>query len=259
LASWLRGGVPTYQKSKYIINSRFLSTFGVSGIRGCFLFCLSIMFLVNDDYSPAITLPLDTQYNIHLFRNKLPHNSAHDSFLRVDKKEIPPTQKPCGKSSQTLIKQHNPLLTTMARNYREFKIWPKAYQLVLDLYKLSNIFPSHESSKMRDQLRRAAISTISNIAEGSTRPSSKEFLFFLTYSYGSLKEIDCLLNLAKDLEYIGTKDFDWIIKSLDEVSAGLFLLMRHIEKDTKHTHFQKFKKEAEMASGQVAHPFVATR
>jgi four helix bundle protein len=140
----------------------------------------------------------------------------------------------------------------MARNYKEFKIWPKAYQLVLDLYRLSNAFPSHESSKMRDQLRRAAISVVSNIAEGSTRPSSKEFLFFLTYSYGSLKEIDCLLNLTKDFEYITQKDFDWAIKAVDEVSAGLFLLMRHVEKDTKYSHFQKFKREAESASMPAA-------
>jgi four helix bundle protein len=95
---------------------------------------------------------------------------------------------------------------------------------------------------MRDQIRRAAISVITYIAEGSTRPSSKEFLFFLTYSYGSLKEIDALLSLSKDLQYISAAEFCTTISHLDEVSSGLYLLMRHVEKDTPYSHFQQFNK-----------------
>ena len=79
-------------------------------------------------------------------------------------------------------------------------------------------------------MRRAAVSIPINIVEGSTRHSEKAFLSFLTYAYGSTKELDVLLSLSKDLGYIDKKQYSEINEKLDEIMAKLFKFMNNIEK-----------------------------
>ena len=88
------------------------------------------------------------------------------------------------------------------QGFRGLTAWQKAYALTLDVYKASNVFPKEEVYALSSQLRRAAVSVPSNIAEGYERTHRKKYLQFLSVAKGSLGEIETQLLLAKDLGYI---------------------------------------------------------
>ncbi|MDD3296360.1 MAG: four helix bundle protein [Candidatus Omnitrophica bacterium] len=94
------------------------------------------------------------------------------------------------------------------KNFRDLKVWNKGYELVLAIYKLSRHFPSDEKFGLTQQIRRAAVSVIANIAEGNKRKSSKDFKHFLNISEGSLEEVKCYLILSRDLGYIKVADYN---------------------------------------------------
>ena len=87
------------------------------------------------------------------------------------------------------------------------------------VYKLLEKFPKQEQYALCDQLRRAVISVPSNIAEGLGRYSSKEQIHFFEIAYGSLREVDCQMDIAQDLEYISEEDVCKIIEQIRLVSA----------------------------------------
>lgn len=91
--------------------------------------------------------------------------------------------------------------------YRKLDAYQLAKTLALEIYKLVNTFPERERYGMCDQLRRAAISIPSNIAEGTGRFSIKERIHFLNISYGSLCETMCQMEIAKDLGYISQEAY----------------------------------------------------
>ena len=90
----------------------------------------------------------------------------------------------------------------MARFYTNMEIYKLGYNFVFEVYTITKKFPEHENNNLTWQMRRAAVSIPINIVEGSTRHSEKAFLSFLTYAYGSTKELEVLLSLSKDLGYI---------------------------------------------------------
>ena len=87
-------------------------------------------------------------------------------------------------------------------NYRELKIWHKAIDLSVDIYELVADYPNDEKFGLVSQLRRASVSVPSNIAEGSSRGSEKDFARFLTMSLGSLFEIETQLIISQRVNYI---------------------------------------------------------
>ena len=91
--------------------------------------------------------------------------------------------------------------------YRKLDAYQLAKTLALEIYKLVNTFPERGRYGMCDQLRRAAISIPSNIAEGTGRFSIKERIHFLNISYGSLCETMCQMEIAKDLGYISQEAY----------------------------------------------------
>ena len=91
--------------------------------------------------------------------------------------------------------------------YRKLDAYQLAKTLALEIYKMVNTFPERERYGMCDQLRRAAISIPSNIAEGTGRFSIKERIHFLNISYGSLCETMCQMEIAKDLGYISQEAY----------------------------------------------------
>lgn len=93
-------------------------------------------------------------------------------------------------------------MSEMPRDYRNYLVWKKAYELGLLVYKFSKDFPNEEKYGLTSQLRRAGISVSLNIAEGCGRGSNEDFKRFLHIALGSLKETGCLLNFAKDLGFI---------------------------------------------------------
>ena len=90
----------------------------------------------------------------------------------------------------------------MARSYRELIAWQKAKQLAVHVYKATEDFPGHEIYGLTSQVRRAAVSVFSNIAEGQGRLTAGEFVQFLGHARGSLLEVDSQLQIASDLGYL---------------------------------------------------------
>ena len=78
-------------------------------------------------------------------------------------------------------------------DYKELQVWQKAMDLVVEIYKISKLLPKEEVYGISDQLRRAAVSSPSNIAEGQSRNSAKEFIQFLSIARGSLAELETQL------------------------------------------------------------------
>ncbi|MFZ0861996.1 MAG: four helix bundle protein [Candidatus Sulfotelmatobacter sp.] len=90
----------------------------------------------------------------------------------------------------------------MARSYRELLVWQKAKTLSVEIYRTTEQFPRAETYGLTSQLRRAAVSVPSNIAEGQGRLTRGEFLHFLGQARGSLLELDTQLAIALDLNYL---------------------------------------------------------
>src|SRR3954451_22493418 len=88
------------------------------------------------------------------------------------------------------------------RTYRDLLVWQKGMQLVTSVYQAVKMFPRDEVYGLTSQLRRCAVSIPSNIAEGHSRSTRKEFLRFLEISLGSLFELQTQLEIAKNLSYL---------------------------------------------------------
>lgn len=89
----------------------------------------------------------------------------------------------------------------MAYSYKELDIWRLSMQITKQAYTITSTFPSNETFALTSQIRRAAVSIPSNIAEGSSRRTTKEFIHFLFIANGSLSEIETQLELSLMLGY----------------------------------------------------------
>jgi four helix bundle protein len=90
----------------------------------------------------------------------------------------------------------------MGDSYKDLIAWRKAMELVTEIYRATRLFPRDELYGLTNQLRRAAVSVPSNIAEGQARFSRKEFHHFLSHARGSLVEIETQLTIAQNLGYL---------------------------------------------------------
>jgi len=104
-----------------------------------------------------------------------------------------------------------------AKNYHELIVWQDSIKLAKAVYQLTGKFPKHEIYALADQIRRAAVSVPSNIAEGQARKSPGDFRRFLHIALGSLAEVDTQLVLAHEFSYLSKEDVD----SMDEQIQGL--------------------------------------
>jgi four helix bundle protein len=109
----------------------------------------------------------------------------------------------------------------MGRSYKDLVAWQKAMDLVTSTYRLSGKFPKEEVFGLTSQLRRAAVSIPSNIAEGQGRLSTNEFRHFLGQARGSLMEVETQIQIARNLDYIQGQDADPIFASCAEVGRIL--------------------------------------
>lgn len=99
--------------------------------------------------------------------------------------------------------------------------------LVIDLYQTTNSFPAREMYSLTDQMRRAAISIPSNIAEGAARQTKKEFINYLHMAQGSLSEVDTQIEIAMRLGYLGDQDVKELENKMQRVDKMLSGLIRH--------------------------------
>jgi four helix bundle protein len=109
----------------------------------------------------------------------------------------------------------------MSENYRNLIAWQKAKSLALDVYRCTRRFPKDEIYGLSSQMRRAAVSVPSNIAEGKGRYSQKEFVQFLYHARGSLLELETQLSIARDLEYIDQPLFESLESDTEELGRIL--------------------------------------
>ena len=114
------------------------------------------------------------------------------------------------------------------KGFKQLKVWQKAYELVLEVYKISKIFPKDELYGLLSQIRRAAVSVLANIAEGYERKHRKEYLQFLHIAKGSLGEVETFLHLAKDLRYLSEEKFLLIEQKRKETARLLRGLIRSL-------------------------------
>jgi len=91
-------------------------------------------------------------------------------------------------------------------SFRDLRVWQEAMNLAREVYRGTGSFPRHELYGLTQQIRRAAVSVPSNVAEGKGRHSDKEFAHFLFNARGSLLELQTQLMLAEDLEYLSAAD-----------------------------------------------------
>lgn len=120
----------------------------------------------------------------------------------------------------------------MERKLRSFKdliVWQKAYKLTLGTYEISAKFPKSEQYGLSAQMRRAAVSVVSNIAEGYARKGRREYINFLSIAYASLSELETQLLLSKDLEYIKEDNLKGLLDLKDEVGGMLFSMQQKLK------------------------------
>jgi four helix bundle protein len=120
----------------------------------------------------------------------------------------------------------------LLRTYRDLKVWQKSYTTSLSVYRLTRKFPSDELYGLVSQMRRAAISVPSNIAEGYGRHTSAEFLRSLRIAYGSNCELETQAMLACDLGFLKAEDSAALQQSIREVELMLASLMRTVRRRT---------------------------
>lgn len=119
----------------------------------------------------------------------------------------------------------------MVVNYNNLEIFQLSYKFVLDLYPFLDKFPASEETNLILQMKRAAVSMPSNIAEGSARRRYSEFLPFLSYALGSAKEVEVNLRLAKDLGFLNAENHKQLDSQLQECIAKTVKFMQSLEKD----------------------------
>ena len=114
-----------------------------------------------------------------------------------------------------------------ARTFEDLKVWQKAHQLVIKIYRLSKGFPRDEMFGLTSQLRRAAVSVPANVAEGFKRVTVPDKLRFFNIAPSSLEEVRYYLILVHDLEYGDTRELK---ENLGEVSRMLTAYVRSLRR-----------------------------
>lgn len=116
------------------------------------------------------------------------------------------------------------------QTYRELVVWQKGMDLVQEIYLVTREFPREEMYGLTSQIRRAAVSIPSNIAEGQGRKTTKEFLNHLSIAYGSLLEVETQAMIAERLQYLQPPRIQELLKLTSEVGKlinGLAAALRN--------------------------------
>ena len=116
------------------------------------------------------------------------------------------------------------------KNYQDLIAWQKSMDLVEDVYRCSKDFPREEIYALTSQIRRAAVSIPSNIAEGQGRRTTADFLRHLSIAYGSLCEVETQILIARRLKYIAQARLEEVMSRAGEVGRLLNGLMASLSR-----------------------------
>ena len=108
------------------------------------------------------------------------------------------------------------------KSFKDLKVWRRAHELTLEIYKLTRDFPPDERFALTQQMRRSTVSIPANIVEGFKRRSDKEYAHFLNIAEASLEETKYFLILAKDLEYMKTDKYNELMRLSEETGKMIF-------------------------------------
>ena len=114
----------------------------------------------------------------------------------------------------------------MINSYKDLIVWQKGYELTKQVYKITTKLPQSETFALKSQIQRSAVSIVSNIAEGNSRKTRKDYCQFLHIAYGSISELETQLFLCRDLYNI---DVSESLLLLIEVSKMLRVIINKLE------------------------------
>ena len=114
-------------------------------------------------------------------------------------------------------------------SFRDLRVWQEAMKLAGQIYKSTASFPKHEIYGLSQQMRRAAVSVPSNIAEGKGHHSNKEFAHFLFHARGSLLELQTQLMIAEELQYLSKPEAVRILALAEAVGRALSGLINSLQ------------------------------
>lgn len=112
-------------------------------------------------------------------------------------------------------------------DYKQLKVWQKALELTIEVYRLIRQLPKEENFAIANQMRRAAVSIPSNIAEGHGRDSNREFIQFLNIAKGSLYEIETQLIICSKLLYFDDNECKHALSLVSEISRMINSLINY--------------------------------
>lgn len=114
-------------------------------------------------------------------------------------------------------------------SHKDLNVWKNAVNFVSDIYKITESFPNSELFGLTNQIRRAAVSIPSNIAEGAARMSQKEFNQFLSIALGSSAEVETQLLIALNLQFISTNEYKELTIKIDDIRKMLIGLKKSLK------------------------------
>lgn len=115
------------------------------------------------------------------------------------------------------------------QDFKNILVWQKAHELVKLIYETTSLFPSHELYGITSQLRRAVVSIPANIAEGAGKGTNADFCRFLQIAFGSACEVEYLLFLSFELNYLSKETYDKSSARLTEIKRMLSGLMKKLK------------------------------
>jgi len=118
----------------------------------------------------------------------------------------------------------------MEKPHKKLEVWKQSMTLVIEIYRTTEKFPSKEVYGLTNQIRRAAVSVPSNIAEGAARQTRRKFINYLHIAQGSMSELDTQLELANRLGYLNDNSRNSLNEMMEQIDKMLTGLIRHLNK-----------------------------
>jgi four helix bundle protein len=117
---------------------------------------------------------------------------------------------------------------TTVKDFRQLKVWQRAHQLTLEIYRTTASFPRSEAYALTPQIRRAAVSIPSNLAEGCGRKGDAELARFCNIASGSASELEYQILLARDLKLIKPEDYEILAQQTTEIKRMLTVFVQKL-------------------------------
>jgi len=118
----------------------------------------------------------------------------------------------------------------VGKPHHRLDVWKRSLELVTKIYKVTALFPDEEKFGLVSQMRRAAVSIPSNIAEGAGRSSGKQFAYFLDVAQGSIAELETQILISRNLRFLSSSQVEPLLHEMGEISRIVLGLKRSLDK-----------------------------